>query len=243
MLLHAALSSIRSTAFISAFVTTYMGVICLHRHLVTKDNKSIYFFAALPAGLSIFIQEKSKRSELALYVLPRALDSIYLSFQTRRLIPTIPHGEILLFALSMGALCCYRDFHPSAMSPLLLRLMNFFLPSRSQRTTKTSPNETTDSHSSSRDGKSSFSTTQKSFPSVPSMSIFPRAPEPIPSWIAGNSHVHDCENSSDEGSQSTAKITDSSSSTSNQRLGKDLTSPISKLPNNPGLSPILESQK
>lgn len=40
--------------------------------------------------------------ELALYVLPRALDSLYMIMNDRRIFTGVRNGEILLFSLSMA---------------------------------------------------------------------------------------------------------------------------------------------
>lgn len=120
-------SSLRSTAFVSTYVSTYMGLICLHRKLASTDHRSIYFLIGLISPLSILLERKSRRAELALYVLPRALDSLYLSVIDRSNIPRIPYGTELLFCLSMGILMYCRDTIPEQMSPLLRRILNFFV--------------------------------------------------------------------------------------------------------------------
>lgn len=121
------LSSMRSTAFLSVFVTSYMSMICIQRRIMSRDHKLVYFILGLISSWSILIERKSRRSELALYVLPRALDSLYLSITDRINFPRIPQGESLLFALSMGLLMYSRHNTPEQMSPLLRRLLNFFV--------------------------------------------------------------------------------------------------------------------
>lgn len=48
----------------------------------------------------------------------------------------VPYGEIITFQLAMGALMYYRTYHDYAMSPLLKRVLNFFVP-----TFKSLPND------------------------------------------------------------------------------------------------------
>ena len=64
-------------------------------------------------------EKKSRRSELALYALPRALDSIYQIFVDYRLAFALPGhvGEVLLFCGSMGA-----PVHPMTQSLSILRI-------------------------------------------------------------------------------------------------------------------------
>jgi hypothetical protein len=47
--------------------------------------------------------------ELALYVLPRAVDSLYMILRDRRLLTGFLYGEVLLFSLSMSIMMyCYE---------------------------------------------------------------------------------------------------------------------------------------
>lgn len=48
--------------------------------------------------------------------------------QHRKMLADIPHGEKGLFMLGMGALMYYREYHCDTMSPLLRRVLNFFVP-------------------------------------------------------------------------------------------------------------------
>lgn len=78
------------------------GVICLQRKVATKDHKLVYFFAGASAALSALIEKKSRRSELALYTLPRAGDSLWHILVNRNLLPNIKHAEVSTFSNSAG---------------------------------------------------------------------------------------------------------------------------------------------
>jgi hypothetical protein len=80
------------------------------------------------ASWTILLEQKSRRSELALYVLPRTIDSLLQTMQHRKMLANIPHGEKGLFCLGMGALMYFREYSPDSMSPLLKRVLNFFVP-------------------------------------------------------------------------------------------------------------------
>lgn len=69
-------ATVRSTAFISAFVGLYMGAVCTHRNLVGRDHRAVYYAAGVVAASALFIEKKSRRAELALYLMPRAVDSL-----------------------------------------------------------------------------------------------------------------------------------------------------------------------
>lgn len=75
-------------------------------------------FAGLVASGSILIEKKSRRSELALYVMPRAVDAFVLGLTKKRWVPSVKFGEVILFSLCMGGLMYYRYL------PSLLMLEN-----------------------------------------------------------------------------------------------------------------------
>ncbi|PRQ59716.1 putative transmembrane protein [Rosa chinensis] len=122
--------SVRSTAFLSAFVGIFQGVICLHRKVASKDNKLVYWIAGGLSALSVLLEKKARRGELALYVLPRAGDSLWYILVNRHLLPDIKNAEVFLFCLCMGGIMYYLEHEPGTMAPFLRGLIRRFLASR-----------------------------------------------------------------------------------------------------------------
>ncbi|MQL68582.1 hypothetical protein Taro_000815 [Colocasia esculenta] len=122
--------SVRSTAFLSVFVGAFQAVICIHRKLATKDHKLVYWLAGGIAGLSVLLEKKPRRGELALYVLPRAGDSLWYILVNRHLLPDIKNAEVPLFCLCMGGIMYYLEQEPDTMAPFLRGLIRRFLASR-----------------------------------------------------------------------------------------------------------------
>ncbi len=52
--------------------------------------------AGLAASVSLLIEKKSRRAELALYTMPRAADSLLLALTQRRWVPSLRFGAPLL---------------------------------------------------------------------------------------------------------------------------------------------------
>ena len=102
-------STIRSSSFLASFVAVYMAAICVARRAMPVDNKLTYYFAGLVSSLSVLLEEKSRRSELALYVLPRAMDSLFMILQDRRWLSSMRHGESVLFCASMAGLMFFHQ--------------------------------------------------------------------------------------------------------------------------------------
>ncbi|XP_065871941.1 uncharacterized protein [Euphorbia lathyris] len=122
--------AVRSTTFLSAFVGIFQGVICLHRKVATVDHKLVYWFAGGISALSVLLEKKSRRAELALYVLPRAGDSWWYILINRHLLPHIKNAEVALFCACMGGIMYYLEYEPDTMAPLLRSLISRFLASR-----------------------------------------------------------------------------------------------------------------
>ncbi|KAA8539742.1 hypothetical protein F0562_026434 [Nyssa sinensis] len=106
---YAVKGAVRSTTFLSAFVGIFQGVICLHRKVASKDHKLVYWVAGGISALSVLLEKKGRRGELALYVLPRAGDSLWYILVNRHLLPNIKNAEIALFCACMGGIMFYLE--------------------------------------------------------------------------------------------------------------------------------------
>ncbi|KAH7283729.1 hypothetical protein KP509_34G021100 [Ceratopteris richardii] len=119
--------AVRSTSFISVFVGLYQSWVCLHRKVAVKDHKLVYWFGGAVAALSVLLEKKSRRAELALYVLPRAADSLWYILVNRHLLPNIKYAEVALFCLCMGGIMYFHEHEPNTMASLLRGVIRRFL--------------------------------------------------------------------------------------------------------------------
>lgn len=122
--------AVRSTSFLSAFVGIFQGVICVHRKIASKDHKLVYWVAGALSALSVLLEKKARRGELALYVLPRAGDSLWYILVNRHLLPDVKNAEVALFCVCMGGIMYYLEYEPDTMAPFLRGLIRRFLASR-----------------------------------------------------------------------------------------------------------------
>ncbi|KAM3309297.1 hypothetical protein P3S67_011041 [Capsicum chacoense] len=90
---YALAGAIRSTTFLSAFVGIFQAAVCAHQKVESKDHKLVYWVAGALSGLSVLLEKKARRRELALYVLPRAADSLWYILVNRHLLPDIKNAE------------------------------------------------------------------------------------------------------------------------------------------------------
>lgn len=112
-------ATVRSTAFISAFVGLYMGTVCAHRNTVRRDHRALYYVAGLVAASALFVEKKSRRAELALYLMPRAVDSLVATLAGKRLLPPVPHAELILFCVVSGGLMHLYENEPDTLAGFL----------------------------------------------------------------------------------------------------------------------------
>jgi hypothetical protein len=81
--------------------------------VATRDHKLVYWFAGGLAALSVLLEKKPRRAELALYVLPRAADSLWYILNKRHLIPNIQNTEVSLslsLCLSAYLACTHAHY-------------------------------------------------------------------------------------------------------------------------------------
>jgi hypothetical protein len=122
-------NTLRSTLFLSCFVSWYMAAICGYKHAISNhttgilDSKYIYYAGGLVSGCAIFVENTWKRHEFALYVLPRAADSLMLVLKNRGMVRTMERGEVLLFSLSWGALLYFFKNERETLSPWVATVM------------------------------------------------------------------------------------------------------------------------
>lgn len=76
---------------------------------MARDSRFFYWWAGLLASWAILLERKPRRAELALYVLPRAVDSLFQILRDHKLLASVPHGETLLFAGSMATLMYFYE--------------------------------------------------------------------------------------------------------------------------------------
>ncbi|KAJ3176708.1 hypothetical protein HDU87_004847 [Geranomyces variabilis] len=127
------LATIRSTLFLMAFIIIFQGGICVQRNtamsaaapaFLRRDWKGVYYALGAICASSIFIEQKSRRSELAMYVLPKGLGSLWTVLEDRRLVKALPHFEVLMASGAMGMLMSLYQMEPQHMSSLLYKVMS-----------------------------------------------------------------------------------------------------------------------
>ena len=96
--------------FISAYVGGFWYLCCVFRNLRMSGDKICLTYAGLICSLAVFFEPPSRRTELALYMFPRFLESFFMFLQKKGLVGSIPNGEVLVFALALAIIMyCYQN--------------------------------------------------------------------------------------------------------------------------------------
>ncbi|KAI8912375.1 hypothetical protein DFJ77DRAFT_468143 [Powellomyces hirtus] len=128
-------STFRSSVFLSVFIFIFQSGICAQRTLAThpspsipaffrRDHKAIYYIMGMICSSSIFLEQKSRRGELAMYVLPKGLQSLWNVLYQRGKIFYIPYFDVWMSSAAMGILMSVYQAEPEHMSSLLFKVMN-----------------------------------------------------------------------------------------------------------------------
>ena len=99
------------------YVAVFRYLLCFtknYRHKIDRWNVVISSFVC---GFAILFEHKSRRSELAFYMVPRALESYYNMLVKRGYAKHLRNGEVLVFALSMALIMYCHQNEPQHIKP------------------------------------------------------------------------------------------------------------------------------
>ncbi|KAF9115864.1 hypothetical protein BGX27_006105 [Mortierella sp. AM989] len=122
-------NTLRSSVFFAIFVAGYQTQICSHRNLLAAglplgNSKYLYWlFGFICAGTSIMVEQESRRVELAMYVLPKAADSLYRILYRRKLVKCVKHWDVMMFSFAMSLVMSFYQQEEQALSPFVTRMI------------------------------------------------------------------------------------------------------------------------
>lgn len=135
-----ATSTVRSSMFLALFPTLYMTMVCLYKinasHL-PRLHRFYFWIAGVVGGTSIYIERGSRRFELGMFALPRALQSIgNIAVSNGYLPPWYRLFTLVSFSMSMGVIMSAYDVERSLLVPAMRSLLGNFFLSHSKRNVK-----------------------------------------------------------------------------------------------------------
>ncbi|ORY90918.1 hypothetical protein BCR35DRAFT_261329 [Leucosporidium creatinivorum] len=140
ILLKAFLGTLRSCSFLATFVMLFQGLVCTQRNVyyalkgrvpewVMKVwlHKGYYWASGFLTCISLFIEEKKRRGELAMYVLPRGMESLWSVLRRRSYVPFVPGGEVLMTSLGLSMVMSTYQHEPKMLSGLVRSVLYQFV--------------------------------------------------------------------------------------------------------------------
>ncbi|KAG9325873.1 hypothetical protein KVV02_006867 [Mortierella alpina] len=116
-------STLRSCMFLTVYVLGAFVTPCMMRRILKKETLFIYLFNGMLSGLAVLIEAPGRQMELALYCLPRALETSWNMLLKRGIVRNIRNGDIALFSASMGVLMTIYQNDPSVINKHYLTVL------------------------------------------------------------------------------------------------------------------------
>ncbi|GBC04628.1 hypothetical protein RclHR1_05790009 [Rhizophagus clarus] len=126
------LKTIQSSTFLSTFVASYQSQICFHRNVIKYfdlkwDSKYLYWLAGLNSALTIFIENRNTRVNLALYVLPKAAESWYkIMCQRNWIFELHKTADVWFFSIAMSIIMTAYQHEPEVLNPMVKTIIQKF---------------------------------------------------------------------------------------------------------------------
>lgn len=114
---HVAVGVARSAAFLASYCSMGYGGVCLQENVVQARHHLVGAFAGALCGVTVMLEKKARRIELALYVLSHALESFYRTWWRKLGLRPVPHFESLLFCASVATILHTLEVRPELVRP------------------------------------------------------------------------------------------------------------------------------
>ncbi|BGP53411.1 hypothetical protein JCM8202v2_000970 [Rhodotorula sphaerocarpa] len=132
-LYRSAFNTLRSCSFLATFVVLFQGLVCFRQHvyaalvaarvpswlLAIAQHRIYYWFCGFSTCLALFIEDPKRRRELAMYVLPRGLESMWSTLRQKSYVPFVPGGEVLLTSVGLALVMQTYQTTPEHLSGLV----------------------------------------------------------------------------------------------------------------------------
>ncbi|KAI8602325.1 hypothetical protein EDD21DRAFT_372230 [Dissophora ornata] len=122
-------NTLRSSIFLAIFVSGYQTQVCAHRNMLAAgwrvgNNKYLYWLIPLICGgASIFMEQESRRAELAMYVLPKAAESLYKILYRKNWVKGVKNWDVMMFSFAMSLIMSFYQQEEQVLSPFVTRLI------------------------------------------------------------------------------------------------------------------------
>ena len=117
---------LRSCLFMATYVAIFRYLTCWMKNTRGVIDRWNILVPGFLCTFSILFEPAHRRTELALYLIPRFLEAAWMFLEKRRLVVTVQYGEVLIFSFAMGILMyCYQNEEKS-IKPTYLGMFKKF---------------------------------------------------------------------------------------------------------------------
>mmetsp|Transcript_22597 Transcript_22597/g.25963 ORF Transcript_22597/g.25963 Transcript_22597/m.25963 type:complete len:137 (+) Transcript_22597:135-545(+) len=95
---------LRSCLFLATYIAFFRYGLCFFKNIMGQTNRKVVVFAGFLSGLGLCWEPQGRRTELALYFLPRFIEAFWAWCKKRQWVTPLPYGEVILFAIAMAVL-------------------------------------------------------------------------------------------------------------------------------------------
>lgn len=90
-------------------------------------HRGVAWVAGFATCLSLFIEEKKRRGELAMYVLPRGMEALWSVLRRKSYVPIVPGGEVLMASTGLAMVMHTYTHEPKMLSGLVRSILYQFI--------------------------------------------------------------------------------------------------------------------
>lgn len=138
--------SVRSSSFLGVFVIIFQTIFCkcheLHDRVMSNESlrsvlptwlvnflvsQHMHWIAGFLTCLSLFVEHSRRRTELAMYVLPKGMESAWSVARQRSWLPFVPGGDLLLTSAGMSLVMGTYAQSPEHLSGIVRRIVYQFV--------------------------------------------------------------------------------------------------------------------
>ncbi|PWN94424.1 hypothetical protein FA10DRAFT_291704 [Acaromyces ingoldii] len=138
--------SVRSSSFLGVFVIIFQTIFCAAHDAYAKiiadpalsaatptwvkdflTSTAVHWLAGFATCLSLFVEHSRRRTELAMYVLPKGMESAWSVARQRSWVPFVPGGDLLLTSAGMSLVMGTYAQNPEHLSGLVRRVVYQFV--------------------------------------------------------------------------------------------------------------------
>ena len=123
LLVHILKSTTRSSLFLSSYCTIGFTFLCVLRYVFGRESWWFYYLNGVLSGSMVLIEVKQRRMELAMYVLPRAIETVWNQLRENRMVQPIQYADFIYFSIAMGTLLSLYQNSPKSIHSSFLKIL------------------------------------------------------------------------------------------------------------------------